>query len=105
MRKTILILIMLFFLMNFSCTGGSSISILKFITTSLPAGITTINYSKIVEARGGRKPYSFNLAIGALPTGLNLRYDTGEVYGTPTAAGIFDFTIRISDTSATPQFT
>ncbi len=104
MRKTFLILFMLFFMMNFSCSTGSSSSVLKFITTTLPAGITTISYSEIIEARGGRKPYSFNLAFGAMPDGLNLRYNTGEIYGTPTTAGVFDFTIRISDTSATPQF-
>ncbi|MCD4658353.1 MAG: putative Ig domain-containing protein [Planctomycetes bacterium] len=104
MKKAILISIMLHFMLNFSCTTSTSTSLLKFVTNTLPSGITTINYNETVEVKGGRKPYSFNVAIGSLPDGLNLRHNTGEVYGTPSASGVFDFTIRISDTSASPQF-
>ncbi len=44
---------------------------------------------------GGTAPYTFSIATGTLPAGLTLNPSTGQVTGTPTAAGAF--TIQATD--------
>lgn len=39
----------------------------------------------------------WSVSSGTLPTGLTLNTSTGEISGTPTAEGTFNFTIRMSD--------
>ena len=69
---------------------------------SLPSGTGSAPYSAQLTATGGNAPYSFSLAAGALPPGLTLATD-GVISGTPTAAGIFNFTASVTDsTSGTP---
>lgn len=61
------------------------------------------NYSYSITARGGIKPYAFRLESGALPPGLTLGSD-GSVSGIPMAAGTFDITVVVTDsTSGTPS--
>jgi hypothetical protein len=40
---------------------------------------------------------------GVLPTGLLLDTNTGVISGTPTAESTYTFTIRVTDSSSTPQ--
>ena len=47
-------------------------------------------------ANGGTLPYTWSLAGGTLPTGLTLS-SSGVISGTPTAAGTFSFTVRVTD--------
>ena len=42
---------------------------------------------------------AWSIASGALPTGLVLNADTGEITGTPTATGIYSFTVQLVDTA------
>ncbi len=44
---------------------------------------------------GGTPPYTFSIASGTLPAGLNLNTSTGAVSGTATAAG--SFTLKVTD--------
>jgi hypothetical protein len=69
------------------------------ITTSspLPAGTVGTPYpSQTLTATGGVPPYSWSLAGGSLPSGLNLS-SAGVISGTATVAGTFNFTIRLRD--------
>jgi len=50
----------------------------------------------MVTAMGGVAPYTYAVSAGALPGGLNLA-TSGALMGTPNAAGIFNFTIKVTD--------
>ena len=41
--------------------------------------------------------YTWTLVGGALPPGLELEEDPGRITGTPTTAGTFTFTVRVTD--------
>ena len=64
---------------------------------ALPNGTLTVAYSQTVSASGGTGPYTFAVSAGALPTGLSLDVNSGDITGTPTVAGPFSFTIRATD--------
>jgi len=70
---------------------------LTITTTSFPAGTRTAVYSQTVAASGGKTPYAWSVATGVLPAGLTLNSSTGVISGTPTTAGISNFTIQVSD--------
>ena len=75
---------------------------LTITTTSLPDGINGTSYSATLAATGGTLPYAWALTGGSLPTGLSLGAN-GVISGTPTADGIFSFTIDASDSSSPKQ--
>ena len=51
-----------------------------------------------VTASGGQaEPYRFTVSKGALPPGITLNARSGAVSGTPTTAGAYTATIRVSD--------
>lgn len=67
---------------------------------SLPNGTVGAGYSQTITASGGTAPYGFAVTAGTLPTGLNLA--GGTLSGTPTAAGVFNFTVTATDSSGAP---
>lgn len=71
------------------------ISTLAISTTTLPTGDTGRPYSTQLAATGGNAPLSWS-ATGTLPPGLSLS-SSGLLSGTPTAAGSFTFTARVTD--------
>lgn len=77
--------------------------VLSITTTSLPPTVVGRTYSQTLTATGGRGAYAWSVASGALPPGLNLNKDTGEITGTPSSANRFDFTISVTDQAAPPQ--
>jgi hypothetical protein len=82
---------------------------LRIITEPpLPSGTVGVPYSVIIEAAGGTPPYTWSIAAGALPPGLDINPDTGEISGTPTTAGTYGFTVQVADSTqvvATKQLT
>ena len=55
-------------------------------------------YSQTFTAGSGVAPYSYARTSGALPTGLTLA--GGTLSGTPTTAGVFNFTLAATDSSS-----
>lgn len=66
-------------------------------TTSLPAGRRGKSYSYTLAASGGVKPITWSLSAGTLPPGVVLGAATGTLSGTPTAKGVYPFTVQIQD--------
>jgi len=77
--------------------NGASLS----ITTSrqLPNGRLNEPYSQTIFAAGGRPPYRWTSS--GLPAGLTINSTTGQISGTPTAAGNFGIAITVSDSALT----
>ncbi len=61
--------------------------------------INVPGYSQQFTASGGTAPYTYSVFSGALPSGLTLNPATGLVSGTPTLAGIHNFSIRATDST------
>jgi len=68
-------------------------------TATLPNGTIASAYSQTVQATGGTGALTWSISAGSLPTGLNpINSSTGQITGTPTTAGTFNFTVRATDT-------
>jgi hypothetical protein len=83
-------------------TSNCSITIAPIpqsLTIKCPAGTGTVGgyYSSSATVIGGTGPYTFSIASGALPAGLTLNTSTGAVTGTPTKAGTYTFTVKVTD--------
>jgi len=79
------------------------------ITTApvLPSDSIGVSYTVTLAAAGGAAPYTFAVTAGGLPGGLALDAKSGSIFGTPTASGSFNFTVKVTDNAsntATKQF-
>ncbi len=73
---------------------------LRVATTSVNPAVVGVPYAVTLEAVGGVAPYSWTVAAGALPEGMQLS-SGGLLSGTPTTAESSFFTVTVSD-STTP---
>lgn len=64
--------------------------------TPLPSGVVGTRYSIPLRAVAGVTPYTWSLTSGKLPTGLALSTD-GGLTGIPTLAGVYTFTVTVTD--------
>ena len=86
-----------------SCGGGSSTSSnstpLAVTAASLPNGTVSESYTATLTATGGTgSGYGWTVSTGTLPGGLTLA-SGGVLAGTPSAAGTFNFTVQVADSS------
>lgn len=73
---------------------------MNIVTTDLPSGPQFAAYAETLSAKGGTVPYRWKVESGDLPDGLELDSLTGIISGIPTVLDSFDFTIRVTDSSA-----
>lgn len=67
-------------------------------TDSLPDAEVGLEYSQTLEVAGGSETYTnWVISSGNLPDGLGIDNDTGEISGTPTTAGVSNFSVIVTD--------
>lgn len=76
---------------------------LRVLPDTLPDGIVGRHYQVHLSTRGGRKPYTWDVRTPSLPEGLTLSQTDGKIAGIPVAAGLYDFTLRVADSSSPVQ--
>jgi hypothetical protein len=79
-------------------TVVAGVTPVSITTASLPGGTVNTAYSSGLGATGGKAPYTWSLAAGSMP-GLTVGA-SGQITGTPTAAGTDSFTVRVTDSSS-----
>jgi len=80
--------------------GTSGTTALNITTATVPNGTSGTAYpSTTLAAAGGTPAYTWSLASGTLPTGLSLS-SAGVITGTPTVAGVYNFTVQVADTAS-----
>jgi hypothetical protein len=88
-------------------TGGTNLTVqatpLTIISAALPGGTLNVSYTAPLTASGGVTPYTWSISSGSLPTGLSLNSGTGVISGTPTTAGTYSFTARVTDSTSPAQ--
>ncbi|MDR1790903.1 MAG: fibronectin type III domain-containing protein [Propionibacteriaceae bacterium] len=70
----------------------------SIITSVLPEGEIGHTYKRKLTATGTPSP-GWTIVSGSLPDGLSLSSWSGEISGTPTKTGVFDFIIEASNES------
>jgi hypothetical protein len=89
---------------NNGVTESTVAANLIITSTSVPPALLNGSYSETLTAIGGEEPYIWSVASGNLPPGIQLDGATGELWGSATAEGTFDFTVQLTD-SADPANT
>lgn len=69
-------------------------------TASLASATVGQSYAKTIAHAGSQGTTTLNIQSGSLPPGLSMNA-TGQITGTPTATGTYNFTVRISDSNST----
>jgi hypothetical protein len=73
--------------------GGISI-----VTASpLPVGEVNFYYDQFAQASSCSNTFTWSFISGTPPPGLNGDPSSGEIFGTPTNAGTFTFTVQVTD--------
>jgi Putative Ig domain len=80
---------------NLFAQGGP----LRIQTSGLPPGTVGTPYSFTMDGAGGTPPYTWSAS--GLPSPLTINSSTGQITGTPAAAGQFTVTVTIRDTTPT----
>jgi hypothetical protein len=70
---------------------------LDLMTGQLITGQQGLAYNQQLAAAGGKPPYTWSIATGALPAGLALNAMSGMISGTPSLSGTFNVTIAVAD--------
>lgn len=87
---------------NATIIGSRTITVqnrvLTIVTNEMPRGKKGEPYNVQLQVANGRAPFTWGLTSGSLPPGLSLNI-SGLVSGTPSAFGVFQFGVRVTDSS------
>jgi hypothetical protein len=76
------------------------------MANSLPARIPlAVPFTGYAVVTGGTPPYTWSIQSGSLPPGLLLTSSTGELSGTPTTLGSYNFVVLATDSAAPAKTT
>ena len=64
-----------------------------------PGGEVGVTYSDQLTVTAGTSPFTWSVSSGSLPPGITLGASTGLLSGTPTTAGTYSFTVKVTDNS------
>lgn len=67
------------------------------LSGTLPASVNGQAYSAGLTLSGGHTPFVWSILSGALPNGLAINTSTGLITGTCSAAGTFNFVVKVVD--------
>ncbi len=88
----------LLFILAFWLIGGqAALAAVTVNPSSLPAGTQGVAYDETLTGNGGSGPYTFAVTTGSLPPGITLDGASGDLTGTPSAQGVYNFTITATD--------
>ena len=80
---------------------ASKSEVLKIAPATIASTTVGQPYSQLLGVTGGISPYSWSVASGALPQGLNLT-PAGLISGVPQVAGAWNFKVKVLDSSSSP---
>ncbi len=83
--------------LGYQLRSTSALIPLTLTKTGLPFGQPYVVYTDTALVTGGLPAYRVDIVSGALPPGLRLDSFSGVIKGTPTAPGVYDFTVRVLD--------
>jgi large repetitive protein len=66
-------------------------------STPRPGGEVGVSYTDTLTVTGGTSPFTWSISSGSLPPGLSLGASSGKITGTPTTAGTYAFTVKVTD--------
>ena len=67
---------------------------------SPPSGEVGVAYSDQLTVSGGTSPFTWSISSGSLPPGVTIGSSTGLLSGTPTTAGTYSFTVKVTDSAS-----
>jgi len=82
---------------NTFATSIMVVPTLSLAGSTLTSGFVGANYFDTISAANGLAPYTYSIAFGNLPAGLSLDAGLGKISGVPTQAGVFNFTVEVTD--------
>ncbi|MFB3850935.1 MAG: putative Ig domain-containing protein [Acidobacteriota bacterium] len=82
--------------MQYTLTINPPCPTIYISSTLLPDGKVGEPYFETLTSNGGAFPYTYTVSSGSLPPGITLTA-IGELTGTPTAGGQYNFTVQLTD--------
>jgi len=67
------------------------------ISPSMPAGEVGAYYDQYLQASSCNGSFTWSFVSGSPPPGVSGNPSTGEIYGNPTVAGTYHFTVKVTD--------
>ena len=75
----------------------SAVGAVSIGNSSLPTGRVGRNYNARLNGRSGKKPFTWSIVSGALPSGLALDGTAGRITGIPLAVDDTNLTLQVTD--------
>lgn len=83
-------------------TVSITIEPLSFTSTGTPDVYQYESTTIKPTVNGGKAPLTFSISAGSLPPGLKLTASSGQISGTPTTTGTYNFTLTVTDSQVSP---